>query len=204
MRRAVPARLTRVAVAGLLGSVLALVWAAGAMAADTQKVGVEAQAWYWTPANACELPIGCPPAPVPNAVSTYSTGTLHIAVDAGQSAAHAYLKPDLLALPPGATLVSGKLTLPVAEDPQAGNVAAETAKVVGCLVTEPITDGVEGGVSKPPAYDCDQAQSAAKPGKNAKSFTMDLAPFLNAWNEGTPPLGIALVPAPEQAPESAW
>lgn len=204
MSRAFSARMTHVAVAGLLGSLPALVWAADATAAGTQEVDIEAQAWYRTPVDTCELPIGCPPEPAPNAASTYPQGTLHIALDAGQPAAHAYLKPDLESVPLGAELSSGKLTLPLSEDPSSGNAAVATARVVGCLVTEPITDGVEGGLTKPPAYDCDQARSAAEPGKDAQAFTMDLAPFLDAWNEGLPPLGIALVPAPDRAPESSW
>lgn len=204
MRRTTAAWLTRVAVAGLAGSVPALVWAAAAMAADTENVGIEAQAWYRTPADVCSAPIGCPPKPVPDAVSAYPRGTLHVEVDAGQPAAHAYLKPDLRTVSPDATPVSGRLTLPVTEGPQAGNIAVETATIVGCLVTEPITDGVEGGITTPPAYDCHQARSPAKPSKDATTFTMDLAAFLTAWHEGSPRLGIALVPAPDQAPGAGW
>lgn len=204
MSRVFPARLTRVAVVGLVGSVCALIWSAAATAAETEKVDIAAQSWYRTPVNVCELPIGCPPEPVPSGVSTYPKGTLHVGVASGQPAAHAYLKPDLESVAFGTELLSGKLTLPVSQDPSAGNVKMATAKIVGCLVTEPITDGVDGGITKPPAYDCEKAQSVAKLERDAKTYAVDLAPFLNAWNEGLPPLGIALVPAPDQAPDAAW
>lgn len=204
MSRTTAAWLTRVAIAGLAGSVPALVWAAAATAADTENVGVEAQAWYRTPADVCSAPIGCPPEPTPDGVSAYPRGTLHVELNAGQPTAHAYLEPDLKSVPVGAELLGGTLTLPVSQDTLAGNAAVETAKIVGCLVAEPITDGVEGGITTPPAYDCDQARSPAEPGKNATTFTMDLAPFLTAWHDDSPPLGIALVPAPDQEPGAGW
>lgn len=204
MNRTVPARLLHLTTAGLVASATALAWATPATAADTEKVDIAAQSWYRTRVNVCSAPIGCPPDPAPSAVSTFPKGTLHVALDAGQPAAHAYVKPDIESIPFGAKLLSGKLTLPVSEDPSSGNAAVETAKIVGCLVLDPITDGVEGGVTEPPAYDCEKAQAVAKPGKGAKTFTMDLAPFLNAWSTGLPPLGIALVPAPDQAADSSW
>lgn len=197
-------RLAGVAAASLIGSALVLAVASPVSAMDTEKVGIDAQAWYITPVTACTLPVGCPPEPAPQSVSLYPKGTLHIAVEGGQSAAHAYVKPDLTSIPAGANLRAGTMTLPVTQDLPFGNARVESAAIVGCLITEPITDGVEGGITDPPAYDCEQASSPAKSRKDAKSFTLDLAPFLRLWSAGTPALGIALVPAPGQAPDANW
>lgn len=204
MTPSVLTRLAGVAVAFLIGSALVLAAASPVSAMDTEKVGIDAQAWYITPVTACTLPIGCPPEPAPQSVSLYPKGTLHIAVDGGQPAAHAYLKPDLTSIPAGANLRAGTMTLPVTQDLPFGNVRVESAAIVGCLITEPIIEGVEGGITEPPAYDCEQASSPAKLRKDAKSFTLDLAPFLRMWSAGTPALGIALVPAPGQASDANW
>lgn len=192
--------------AGLVYCATALALAVPATAApETAEVGSAAEAWYITPAAAsCSAPVGCPPEPAPSQASTYPEGTLHVGVLSGQPSAHAYIDPDLNGLPPGAKPLSGTLTLPVSQDPNAGNAQAETAKLLACVVTEPVTDGVAGGTTDAPEYDCESGQSPAQLSKDAKSFTVDLAPIFEAWSAGEPDHGVALVPAEEQEPGAAW
>lgn len=188
----------------LIGFPVTLTLAVPATAGETKKLGIDAQSWYITPVSTCTLPVGCPPAPVPQSVSPFPKGTLHIGVKGGQGSAHAYVKPDLDAIPIGASMRSGTMTLPVTQDLPLGNAQVETAAMVGCAVTEPITDGVEGGITQPPTFDCDEASEPVKIQKGAKSFSLDLAPFLRLWSTGAPALGIALVPAPDQQPDANW
>lgn len=191
---------------GLVSCATALAVAMPATAApETAEVGSAAEAWFMTPAAAsCSAPVGCPPEPAPSEASAYPEGTLHVGVLSGQPAAHSYIDPDLNGLPPGAKPLSGTLTLPVSQDPDAGNAQAETAKLLACVVTEPVTDGVAGGTTDAPEYDCESGQSPAQLSKDAKSFTVDLAPIFEAWSAGEPDHGVALVPAGKQEPGASW
>lgn len=197
--------LARLACAGGVGCLTALGASHPAAAGGAgETVGTIAEAWYYTQtAPACTAPVGCAE-PVPSEGSTYPPGTLHVGSLLGQPTSHAYVQLDLAGLPIGAQLVSGTLSVPVSQDPQAGNASVETAKLTACLVTTPITDGVEGGTATSPKYDCDAAQSPVKAAKDAKSFTLDLKPFAAAWSGGAPDNGIALVPAAEQEPGVTW
>lgn len=203
MKSRVAVRLAALVGSCLLGS--SLIFSTGAAAAEkTAKPDIDAQAWYVVSPSLCTLPVGCPPEPLPQAVSVYPKGTLHVSADQGQPSAVAYIKPDLFTIPAGVKLVSGRLTLPVTADLDHGNVQVENAEIVACLVTSPITDGVEGGLGEAPTYDCAQSKAPAKATKDARSFTVDLAPFLQAWSSGLPALGAALVPSPEQAADATW
>ena len=150
---------------------------------QTVTVGDAAEAWYAaSPADTCSAPIGCVPSPVPS--SPYPPDTLHIGYAAGEETARTYVAPALTTLVPyGATLVSGTMTLPVATDTGAGTTAPDSAHLTGCLVSAPITDGVEGSTSKPPAIDCAIAQPAVYDAK-AGTFTLDLGPFISSWSRG--------------------
>lgn len=192
--------------AGLLYSVIELAVAAPAAAAQgSVEVGSVAEAWYITQTTtACTAAIACPPEPVPSEASTYPEGTLHIGVIGGQPSAHAYVQVDLASLPAGATPVSGTHTLPISQDPQSGSSRVESAELVACLVTAQITDGVEGGTTDAPEYDCEEAQSQLELSDNGDSFAVDLTPFLTAWSSNAPDYGIALVPAEEQDSGASW
>lgn len=173
-------------------------------AEDTAEVGSAAEAWYLTQAATACGALACPAEPVPEEVTGESDGRLRVGVTGGQPAAHAYVQPDLARLPSGATPVSGTYTLPVSQDPHSGNAAVETADLIACLVTEQITDGVAGGTTDAPAYDCDHTASPVVRSEDSESFSVDLTPFLSTWSAGTPAYGIALVPADEQEPGSSW
>lgn len=170
-----------------------------------------AEAWYRTlslpapPPDPCLLPTGCPPAlplPVP---SGYAAGTLHAGVAGGAEESRTYLALDLSGVPVDAELTGGTLTLPVATDPQAGTVSPETAALRACLATGAVQDGVDGAVVGAPATDCATASDAVyRPAADGApaAFTVDLAPFLEAWSTGTPSL--ALVPAQGQPQTATW
>lgn len=186
---------------------------AGPSSADQAsiEVGNAAEAWYSVAeaADPCTLPIGCPaapvpPAPVPTEASPYPEGTLHVESVAGEQSAHAYLLPDLEELPPQATPITGTLTLPLSEEPESGNTNVAAAKIVACLATAQIEDGVYGGTADSPDYDCEEAKSPAKFDPRTGTFTVDLDPFLEHWAEGNPAYGIALVPAKAEAPQESW
>lgn len=182
--------------------------AAGAVPSDgspaqTVTVADSAEAWYAaSPVDICTTPLGCPPAAAPT--SPYPADTLHVGIAGGQETARTYVVPDITSLPYGATPVSGTMTLPVATANGDGTLSPDTAKIKACLATKPVQDGTQGSTSVPPSVDC--ATSAMASYDAAKSvFTIDLLPFLQAWQAATPAEGIALLPDTSSAqPTDAW
>ena len=197
------------------------------------KVNSSAEAWYVSPTSTpdeggtalpvplpapppvpelCEtLPLGCPaPLPVdpttvpPSAATVYPPGSLHVQATNGKRTAHSYLVPDTLSVPSDATLVGGELVLPLSQDEQSGNVSAETARMIACLVTEPVNDRVMGGTSDAPDFGCQKASSKLKFDEKEKVFVVDLGPFTDKWASGEPNHGVALVPALDLGPDATW
>lgn len=195
---------TRIA-SGALLAVCTVGMLAGPADAETMRAGDSAEAWYTVPPDldACTLPVGCPPAPPP-AVSAYPKGTLHVEFAGGQVLSHAYVVPDLSGVSQTGELTSASMTLPVTQASEAGNRNVDAAKLAVCPATGEVKDGVYGGTSKVPGFDCDLANSAATYDADAKAFTIDLMPLLATWTPGSPAPGLALVPAPDQAPEATW
>jgi hypothetical protein len=169
----------------------------------TATVGDTAEAWYAaSPVDLCTTPLGCPPPQLPS--SPYPADTLHVGIAGGQETARTYVVPNLLALPLGATLTDGTMTLPVATDSQAGTVGADSAKILACLATKPVTDGAQGSTEAPPDVDC-KTSAALKYDAKKSVFTADLAPLIAAWSKGAPQFGIGLVPDTGKAqPSDAW
>jgi len=146
------------------------------------------------------------PAHISGAASTspYPSGSLHVGVAGGRETARSYVLPDLATIPFGATLLSGVMTMHVDTANTDGSVSPESARILACLVTAAFADGTQGAASAPPATDC---TTSAKPTYNATAgvLTLDLGPFLQAWNAGKPELGIALVPNQTQVAQTdAW
>src|SRR3954447_16756580 len=176
---------------------------AGTAKADTSvTVPDVAEAWYAAaPIDVCTTPLGCPPDQVPT--PPYPAGSLHVGVAGGQETARTYVQPDLSQLG-GATLLRGTMALHVDTTDTDGSVSPESAKILACGVTAAFADGSAGSASAPPAVDC---TTSTHPVYDAKSgvLTLDLGPFLQAWNKGAPQLGIALVPNQTQATQTdAW
>jgi len=176
----------------------------GTALADTSATVPDvAEAWYAAaPIDVCTSPLGCPPDQVPT--SPYPAGSLHVGVAGGQETARSYVQPDLTQLPVGATLLSGTMTLHVDTSNTDGSLSPESAKLLACLVTAPFADGTAGAASAPPAADC---TTSAHPAYDATAgvLTVDLGPFLQAWNGGAQQLGIALVPNQTQVTQTdAW
>lgn len=196
MRRIVPAAVT--VAAGVTASALAFAAPAFAQSA-TATVADSAEAWYATPpVGTCSSPVGCPPLPV----AAYPANTLHVGVLAGRTTAVTYVQPDLGDLPPGETATAGVMTLPLATVSGNGNSNDSAAAIEACLAAGPFSDGTQGSTAAPPPTDC-SVNTTVKNGST--SFTLDLTPFLAAWNAGRPEYGIALVPDPARTgPTSTW
>jgi hypothetical protein len=170
---------------------------------QTVTVADSAEAWYAAaPIDVCTTPLGCPPPQVPT--SPYPADTLHVGVAGGQESARTYLLPDFTALPLGATLVGGEMTLPVAGSNGDGTVSADAAKIRACLATKPVPDGTQGSTSAPPAVNCD-VSTTPRYDSGHSTFTLDLQPFIDAWTGGQPRFGIALEPDSKAVqPTDAW
>ncbi|HWC33596.1 MAG TPA: hypothetical protein VG650_02100 [Mycobacteriales bacterium] len=192
-------RIALLAAAGLAG-VLAVGTAAAGTGSGTTRTAVvhdDTEAWYQVlPVSICSTPIGCPPPlplPVPGPSTVYPAGTLHVGAALGVEISRTYLRPALYSLPPDAVLTGGTATIPIDSDIKAGTINAGSANLTACLVTEPVTDGVEGSLEDPPTVNC-KVTSKVVPTAKGDAFTIDLAPFITAWRGGKPNFGFALLP----------
>lgn len=205
--------LTTTAVAGAIVTTgLLLPVPAASAQATPLTAGTTAESWYrTTPVPVPNDPV-CPPAggclpQVPEVAppSPYASGTLHVGYSGAAEDSRAYLELNLSRLPFGSELVGGTLTLPVATDPQSGTLLPETAALQACLVSASVPDAVDGAINGAPAADCETSAVAtyiAPEGGRAPAFTIDLAPFAEAWAFGT--AALALVPAAAQAEGASW
>lgn len=212
MRALAPPRLFGTLVVGSIGTAMAVslvavsvMWGAPVNADTPQSTSANladaAESWYRANPPSCGSPVGCPPGPTPGTTS-YPANTLHVGVFLGAESARTYAEPDFSQLPDGSVLTSGTMALPISTDPNAGNSNVAAAAIVACLVTKPITDGVEGSTGQPPPVDCrTSARAVYRP---SGSFTVDLGPFIAAWSNGALRLGVALLPAAGQAPSASW
>lgn len=194
--------------------VLAPVPVAAAQAAPVQAQA-SSESWYRTTPVAlpedgltvCDLPVGgCTPT-VPEVAlpSPYAPGTLHVGYTGAAEDSRTYLELNLVRLPFGSEISGGTLTLPVATDPQAGTLLPETAKIQACLLTRTVPDGIDGSLTGAQPADCktvSPAKFVAGEADKAPVFTVDLAPFADAWAVGT--AALALVPTEEQAEGANW
>ena len=193
--------------AGLcLTSAMVVVPAAAAAAAGsgTAVVKPSAEAWYRT-TPACTLPIGCVDAT--GAPSPYPAQTLHVGVNAGQEEARTYLQLDLAGLPSGTKPSGGTLLLPVAGGGDSGTRSPETATIQACAVSAAVEDA-DGSFATPPEADCDAASVpatyVAAEGENPAALTVALADLVTAWDGGSAPGAVALLPSADTAPPATW
>jgi hypothetical protein len=173
----------------------------------TATFAVASDAWYSAGAACTQSPTGCLPAGQPPA-NPYPAKTLQVGVTAGQEESRTYLSLGLGGLPAGVSVTGGILRLPVSGATE-GTRAPDTATLQACLATGSVKDSVEGSTEAPPKTDCKAASSTAKyvaaAGTSPEMLTVDLAPFAAAWSAGgAVGQGIALVPATDTGPGSAW
>jgi hypothetical protein len=171
--------------------------------AQTVTLTDAAEAWYAPgPVDVCTTPLGCPPDQAPT--SPYPADTLHVGLAGGQETARSYLLPELALVPPGATILSATMTLPVAAGATDGTQSPDAAHVVACLATQAFADGQQGSGQTPPKADCSTTATASYDAKKSR-LTLDLTTFVAAWSRGAVPFGIALLPDAKSAqPTDAW
>ena len=157
----------------------------------------------------CGLPTDCNVSGQATRPAGHPENVLVVAANAGDPDAQTYFNFDTLALPFGAQVTGGTVTLPVAKDPDARNMRAGDAKMVACLVTGFIPGGGDGGsYADRPKWD----ENVCVPVKQAKpdpdlTYTIDLERFGKEWGSGTMMNGITVMmdPAIEQpAPNETW
>lgn len=167
----------------------------GASAATAEGVATAVEGWH-------ELP---PLSPLPAPPREFPGDTLHIAVDVGRETAQTFLSFDLAALPAGAAVEGGTLTLPVAGG-DAGTSNPQAAEMVACLLTEPPVAVERGSAEERPAFDCGASSPAIfREEAGRPSFTVDLGPLGSRWSSGTVNHGVAVVPKPEgRNPIASW
>jgi hypothetical protein len=174
-----------------------------AAAARTVTVQDVSEAWFASaPVDICTTPLGCPSADAP--ASPYPADTLHVGVAGGQETARSYLLPDTSFLAGAGAVTHAVMTLPVATGSTDGTQSPDTARILACLATEPFSDGQQGSVMPPPKTSCSSSAVASYDAKKSV-LTIDVTTLLAAWTNGTPALGIALVPDLAKAqPSDAW
>ena len=151
------------------------------------------ESWYNT-TPACVSLVDCSTLPP---VTPYPEDTLHVATSGGEETAGTYLS-FAPALPLGAVIQGGTLTLPVDTEPSHGSASPETARIIACLTT-PEFDETRGSFEKPPDADCEVRKSALYSEKRAL-FEVELSRFAAHWTVGE--VALALLPS-EQSAEGA-
>lgn len=176
-----------------------------ASADDTTTLVPSSAAWY-QPNPTCSAPSGClttgslpAPPPVDVPLSPYPAGTIHVAVDAGQETARAYLGFPVSSIT--GTVTGGTLDVPLDVAQASGSAQPETAQVQACLVSGTITS-TEGSIAQPPAVNCDKDAVLSYVATPAPHLHADLGPLLDGLLTTS---GIALLPdATKVAPTDAW
>jgi hypothetical protein len=172
-------------------------WPTASFAASTGDVKASVESWYQvspteigTEDPTCALPVGCVPQPSAP-VQPYAQDTLHVGLAAGRDTARVFLALDTSALPTGAVISGGTLTLPVLPDQDSGTVRPESAKLAACSVLEPVKKARGGPAEEQPQFSCSTAAKATYKGGKNPAVTVDLAPLAATLVSG----GIAIVPA---------
>ena len=185
-----------------------------AQAADTQQqtVNPTVEAWY-QPNPTCQLPTGClgldtlpaqppvqPPAPLPEVpLSPYPTGSMHVAVDAGQETARTYLSFSLPLF--DSTLTAASLDIPIDTAQADGTVTPEKALIRVCSFQGSIT-AANGSIANPPTAACTASAKASYVPTGTPRLHADLTPRLGALSSGA---GLVLLPdADAVQPTDAW
>lgn len=189
-------------------------------AAATATVGNGDEAWFLAKKEflkenpsgedpTCALPTDCNVAGQAVRPSPHPEGVLVVASNGGDPDAQMYFNFDTSALPFGAIVTGGTVTLPVAKDPDARNANAGMAKMVACLVTGFIPGGADAGsYADRPKWD----ENVCVPVKQTKpdpdlTYSVDLERFGKAWASGTFMNGITLMQDPAiepPAPQETW
>lgn len=154
------------------------------------KIGTAAEAWYVAPDSDACADADCSALPT----SEYPKNTLHVGISGGTPTTATYIELDLTALPFGATLTSGTLTLPVDMNSGDGSIRPEAAKLRVCQVTGSLAD-TKASPDTPPETDCDVAANASYSSEPRPVFRVDLAAFVTDWSEGAS-AAVAILPAP--------
>ena len=172
-------------------------WSVQAFAATARNVKAAQESWYQvSPADlgeedpTCTLPTGC--APQPSApVQPYPEDTLQVGIAAGRDTARTFLKLDLKALPPGAFITGGTLTLPVLADEESGSRQPDTADLSACPVAGAVEKARGGAAEEQPEFSCETAAKATYRTAKQPIVTVDLKPLAATLTSG----GIAIVPS---------
>lgn len=162
--------------------------AGSSVAAETPRIEAtpSKEAWHnITPP--CMALVDCSLLPTP---SPFPGDTLHVAVSGGEESARTYLA-FAPALPLGAVLTEGTLTLPLDTDPSHGSINPEQANFVACM-TDPTFEEAQGSMDQPPEVDCKTRRSALYSEKRMV-FEVDLGRFLEEWTATD--FALALVPS---------
>lgn len=138
--------------------------------------------------------IGVAEAEARGMTNPFPRNTLHVGVVAGQPLARTYLGLSQFAFVDGqpAEILGGTLRL---VDNEEHSVNAETADMVACSVDDLIVPDQAGVWDSQPPFDCDiRSEVTLVEGSDPLTWEIDLAPFAEAFAEGSSP-GIAVVEA---------
>ena len=178
-------------------------FAAPAAAASVQVTG---GSWYAlegaSAPSSSPVPVSVPALPTPDVPD----GDFPVAVRAGQADRETFLHLDTSAIPHGATVP--KLVLLLAEDANAANANADSARIEAAAVKSYFSDGSK-GASFDARPDVDTATASAPGVRGADgTWTFDITPIAQKWADGTlANNGIGLVassPTPADTWEVVW
>lgn len=204
--------------AGVIAAMLAfllLLPMAVASAATAKNVKNGQEAWFMAKKEllkeptgedpSCELPTECNASGTAQRQNTHPEGTLAVAAVNGEPDAQTFFSFDL---PFGAIVKDGKVTLPVAQDPEAesSNQRPEAAKMRACLVTGFITSDDAGAWGDKPAVNDKVCAPVKQEKADPLTFSFSLERLGKTWTQSTS--GVTIMVDPDQVsspnPAETW
>lgn len=200
MRRNSARRVVQLFAAGAIAASGSMLLLPTSAAADSVKVGLLQQAWYWQ--NAYEQsnpPVAeAPPATEPSGVPS---GDLAVAfTDPGASPPEPSSKMTALSfnlgsLAPGSSVTDFTFSLTLDTDPSATAFNTAGATILACLPTRGWPAVMQGDYTDEPTYTC---ANGVKPEVNGNTYTFKIPAIAQTWVDDQN-LGVAIVADPDKS-----
>lgn len=201
--------------AGVVGMLLAwlVVLPMGVAAAETAKdVNNAEEAWFLAKREllaesptgedpSCGLPTECNISGQAMRPSSHPENTLVVAALNGEPDAQMFFSFDL---PFGAIVKDGTVTLPVAQDPEAGNQREDEAKMRACVATGFIPGGTDAGSwNDKPAVNDNVCTPVEKVNDDPLTYSFSLQRLGKVWTKDTTGVTVMVDPGQVSAPNPA-
>jgi hypothetical protein len=185
-------------------SVWVTVFSTSAQSESAPQVSLTQSTWFWQAEVAAGQGIALPGSPAPTVPDpTVPSGDLAVSgpEEQGNAPKETYLEFDVSAIPPGSTITSFKISLPVDSSAQNLVPAGTVPAIVACApqVTWSGDPGPQPPNQKPTDH-CDATAPKVTSTDNGKTYRVDVASIATGWvSPGGQNFGVAITNDPSNA-----